>query len=203
MNHLKQEVQLGARQLLLSNQLPKDQVLVIQQGFVKIFTHNAEGEERLLGIAGPGQALFTEQLFPALPALGQMETITSFYGCLIPVQLLQQGDGLKKESLCFLEQSMRFYQQSLQRMQHFTQASVIQRLALCICHVADMGGFNAKGELRVPLRRADWAALAHITTESAIRGLARMEGEGLLVKNGRMFRLLSLPQIQALSKQAS
>lgn len=190
MNVVKQEVQWPAKQLLHAKQLPANQVLVIQQGFVGISGAGSEEEGRMLGVAGPGQVLFVEQLMPGFPAFGSMRTLTRLYGCLLPVQLLHAADGLRRESLCFFEQSTLFYQQSLLRMQQLAQANVLQRMVLSIDHVLQAGGFSAKGELLLPLRRSDWASLAQITTESAIRAMAKLEARGFIEKKGRMLRLL-------------
>lgn len=181
---------------------PAETLFVIVSGRVKLVVDDAEGNDHVLDVRGPGDS------FGALPILGQesneqrVEALTG--GCVLVTSTAEFGDLVTRfpsVAVAVLEDVSRRLREAQGRLQAATSASVEARLAATLLTLsARFGADTPDGRtLGVPLSQEELAALVGSTLESVNRVLANWRRRGL-VTTGRL--KLTITQAEELAQIA-
>ncbi|MFA5552553.1 MAG: Crp/Fnr family transcriptional regulator [Trueperaceae bacterium] len=174
---------------------PAETLFVIVSGRVKLVANDAEGNDHVLDVRGPGDS------FGALPILGQasnehrVEALTG--GCVLVTSTAEFGDlvtSFPSVAVAVLEDVSRRLREAQGRLQAATSSSVEARLAATLLTLSARFGTDTPDgrTLGVPLSQEELAALVGSTLESVNRVLASWRRGGLVI-TGRLKVTLARP----------
>ena len=201
LNEKKYEVLYKAGETICKQGTKPPGLLCLNQGKVKITRLGLNGEEQIMALKKPVDFIG----FRAL--MGDNTFLTSAVAledCSICV--LDKNDFFNvignNSRLAF--RIIRFFADELdeteKRMINLAQKHIRARLADALLLAYDIYGVSPDdGILNVALKRADLAALAHMTTANAIRVLSSFAKENLIDLNRRKIKLNNLKALQKIS----
>jgi CRP/FNR family transcriptional regulator, anaerobic regulatory protein len=155
---------------------PADALFTVRKGFLKLWTTDDEGHQRVLRLLKPGDMFGLEALLEPRYRLNA-ETLTPAGLCRIPLDVV--SDLLKREPLLCAELERRWMHQ-LQRTDEFItniasgpSRGRVVKLLRCLAQIAHP-------EPAPYVSRMDMASMLDISRETAARVIADLKRQGLL-----------------------
>ena len=176
-------------------------LICLNVGKVKISRQNVNGVEQIVALKKPVDFIGFRALMGGHPYQTTAVALENTSVCII-----KKNDFFKtvanNSQLAF--KIIRFFAHELNkaelRMTNLTQKHLRARLADALLFVNDVyGTCPVKRTLNVPLKRADLAALANMTTANAIRVLSSFSNENIIGVDQRDITIKDLKTLQEIS----
>jgi CRP-like cAMP-binding protein len=173
-------------------------IVVIRSGLLKVFECSPHGAERIVLLAGRGNAVGLEALL-GQPLQHDAVAIRPTAICWIPVTLLQQvgliDPGLHQRLMSFWRDNLDFAAQSLAR---FSVGPTPARIARLIVFRAAIEKARKHDEITM-LSRQDMAAILGVAPENISRVIGQFRRAKLLRKLKRDVYMCDLARMQAIA----
>ena len=154
---------------------------VIHNGRVKISRLSPTGREQVIRVLGPGDFMGELSLLSPLPMTDNAEVTQAATMCMI------EGGQLKTImakypaiALKVLEELSRRLEKAENLIEDINLHSADRRLAQSLLQMAD-----ARGEVRLPMTKGDFASQIGMTQETLSRRLAAFEEQRLIRQTGQ------------------
>jgi CRP-like cAMP-binding protein len=189
------------RQTLYHEGMPALGIHILCSGRVKLSRADTQGREQIMRIVGPGEICGEEALLERTPYTSTAEALESCQTAFVRreafLDLLQSRDQIL---LPLLRHICEVLIETQVRLSRIALSDARTRMAAQLLELAERYGKpGPKGTiLHLPLRRAELAALAGLSPETAMRLLSQFQREGLLAVQGRRLTLTSPEKLRAL-----
>jgi len=200
---LMRPIAYGKGELIFQEGAPAFGLYIICQGKVKLAKHAGNGKRRILKLIGPGEILGEESLFGdgvyAAYAKTLEETWARFMGKADFLPFILRYPSVALKLIEKLARELKGFQSKLMEASYESCKGKVARLLLSI---AESYGVEERGRLilGLELSRADLAAMAGISTETAIRILSELREENLLALDGQKIIILKKHKLQELAE---
>ncbi|MCB9245626.1 MAG: Crp/Fnr family transcriptional regulator [Flavobacteriales bacterium] len=189
-------------ELILKEGQKAENIFMVKQGRVKVFSNYTDQIEVIVRFATDGQVIghrgFGEDFTFSISAVALSDT--SVY--ILPMSIFQ---SLLKANNLFCYYFMMFFAEELRRSERMRKnqlnMSVKQRVAQAIRMNMESFGLNESdpGLLSFTLSRRDIASLAGTTYESVIRSLAELQNDGIIGIEGKKLRITNIDALCAMT----
>jgi CRP/FNR family transcriptional regulator, nitrogen oxide reductase regulator len=182
---------------------PARQFLIVQEGYAKLVSTSPEGIERLIGIAGPHDALGHAAVAGGprdyLVSSCALSTVTA--ACWDRDRAIAIADEFPEVRRRIDAQLVRNFELVLGRLHLVSEGTVTARLARALLELAQRHGVAVPGGVGIapPLTRQDIAAMVGTTLFTASRVLAQWQDDGLIESARAKIRIRSLEGLRLLA----
>lgn len=193
------------RQVIFHEGTPALGVYILCSGRVKLTRSDRQGRQHILRLARPGDVMGEEALLPRgeYRATAQVleEGQASFIRREDLLGFMEKGNGMSTRFLFHLCQLLIQAQDRLARM---ALGDARERLAGVLLDLArDYGRRTLRGtDIELNMSRAELAALAGLSPETAMRLLSQLKNDGLIEVDGRRLTLLQPDALGASGEKA-
>lgn len=177
----------------------KQSVYLIQDGVVKTYKTDENGQEQIVNILGPGNMFPHTGFFTAAPYPATAETMTDAKLLAIP---LQQFERLLESSPTIAIKVMRVMGQMIaelqNKLQEFTGQEVQARAQSFLIALADKQGREQGRDvlIEIPITHQEFANAIGTTRESVTRLLSQWKKDGLLEASRSGYIIHDLDQLK-------
>lgn len=170
---------------------------VAVKGRIKVYKLSSEGKEQILHIFGPGEPfgevpVFTGQRYPA-HAEAMEESRVFFFPKESFVNLVRRNPSLALNMLGVLSMRLRRFTALIDDL---SLKEVPGRLAAYLLYLSPQE--KGRGEIELPVTKAQLASLLGTIPETLSRILGKMAAQGLIETDGRRIRILDRGSLQDL-----
>jgi len=169
----------------------------IQKGIVKIYKTGFDGKEQIIRFAKKGDLIGYRSVISNEPACSTSQVVEESVVCQIPADILI---SLVKTNGNFAVELMKLSCRELGEANTYitdiAQKTVRERLAEVLILLENDFGRSGEGHLNISLTREELSNMVGTATESVIRLLSEMKGEGLIDLNGRKIKILDRPGLK-------
>ena len=162
----------------------------INKGKVRTFKMNNDGKELVTGLYGPGSFLGYMAILEGGRTEDGAETLEETEVSIIPKEdLLALLYRDRDVSIRFIKMLTLEVREKEEQLLELAYASVRQRVAQALLRLRDRFSGEDQHDLGVRISREDLATIVGTATESLIRTLSDLKGEGLIEVHGREIRI--------------
>lgn len=168
----------------------------ISAGKVKIFKTDAEGNQQIIRLAGPGDVIGYRALLAGEVYGSSAQTLEEADICFVDkntfFHLLETHPATARHVLGALAKDLG---ETEEQILNLTHKNIRERLAeLFLIFQKKYGGKTPKGiKLNISLTREELAEMIGTSQESLIRLISEFKQDGLILADGRNITLLDLP----------
>ncbi len=191
-----------ARERVLDEGAPADQVYVVCEGRIKLTASSPEGRLLLVRIAGPGDVL---GLAAALKGTAHRVTAEALETCEVKiigrVDFLEFMERFREVGQNTVLSVAEEYESALLSARRLAlSSSAAGKLASVLLEFGRMGHGNGNDamEFSMPLTHEELASMAGLSRETVTRLLTRFRHEGLLEQDNRRMTLLKPAKMELL-----
>jgi len=165
-------------------------VYFINNGKVRTYKMNNDGKELVTGLQGPGSFLGHLAILEGGRSAESAEALEDTEVAIIPREdLLALMYRDRDVSIRFIKMLTQEVHEKEKQLLDLAYASVRQRVAQALLRLRDRFSGDDPGHLGVRISREDLATIVGTATESLIRTLSDLRGEGLIEVQGRDIRI--------------
>jgi len=187
------------RQVLFHEGTATAGLYVLCHGVVKLYQSGRFGRDHILAVAGPGEVLGELPLEPSDPYSASAEALVESQVCYLPRERLVRFIELHPMTGVRLIAALS---DALIAARHKVRDMVLKpaetRLAELLVKLTGNGGDAAEAVRQVTLAysRRDIAEMIGVSTETAIRLLARLKSKGVIATHGRELTVTDLDKLR-------
>lgn len=175
-------------------------IYFLQNGWVKVHQHWAEGKELILRFAGSGAIVGHRGLGKELHYPVSATALADCAVCFVSIEFFYATLKMNPELLLRL---MQFFAEELreseERMRNMTRLPVKARVAGALLVLEEKFGVTAEAFLDMPISRQDLSAYVGATYETVFRMLQELAEEGLIAVEGKRIGLKNRPALDRLA----
>jgi CRP-like cAMP-binding protein/DNA-binding NarL/FixJ family response regulator len=177
-------------------------VFFIERGKVRTFKINNDGKELVTGLYGDGDFLGYMSVLENGRVAESAEALDETEVAIIPrEELLALLYRDRDVSIRFIKMLSKEVRDTEERLLQLAYAPVRQRVAQALVRLRKRYGGEAANDLGVRISREDLATLVGTATESLIRTLTDLKGDGLIEVKGRDIHIKNLSGLERLASQ--
>lgn len=189
------------RQVIYSEGNPCDGLYLVCQGAVKLYHSDRFGRDHILEVAGPGAVLGE---FPASDGGGMSvsaEALTDAQLSFLPqAALVKFVEKHPETAVRLIEALSRELASARRKARDLALKSGESRLASLILQLARAARAPAGTTMTLPYRRRELAEMIGVSTETAIRLLAKLKAKGAVEAERRELRVADLEKLTRIAE---
>jgi CRP-like cAMP-binding protein len=191
------------RQRVFHEGSPCAGLYLVCSGAVRLYHSDRLGREHVLGVAGPGAVLGEFAIDPTAPLSISAEALTHTELAFLPRQRLASLLRRHPDSAVWLIDALsRELRRARTRVRDIALRGGEARLAALLLSLVESGNASA-GERRIPLRyrRREIAEMIGVSTETAIRLLAKLHSKGVISVRRRDIAVVDPIELARIAEQ--
>jgi len=162
----------------------------VMSGILKIFKTGFDGKEQIIAFARKGDITGYRSVLSNEPACTTAEVIEDATICFIPANII--FSFVKKNSdfaLSLMQVTCKELNQANCYIKDIAQKTVRERLAEVLIMLDDTFGSDNEGFISIALTREELSNIVGTATESVIRLLSDLKGEGVISISGKKIKI--------------
>ena len=177
---------------LLAQDTRNDHLIALLEGFVAEEHVSPDGRRAIVSLHGPGDLLGEVSLIGRDPALASARVLKRVDAVLVPRWRVRrevaEGGEIAGELLAAVARRAR---RAGETVVDLSLSSVDVRVSRRLMRLAESWGVNLDGAVEIPvaLRQEDLAAWAGVSYQAAVRSLAELRNDGIVVTGRRRVRI--------------
>lgn len=199
-SHLKSCVSFKKGQVIMSEGSRPQGVYCVHSGKLKVYKIGTEGKEQITRFATNGDLIGYRSILSDEPISASISALEDTHACYIPkssfFEVIEQNP---KFSLNVLKLSCHELGEAGKMIASLAQKTVRERLAEILLILRATFGEDEEGYLDIKLTREEIANMVGTATESAIRLLSDLKGEGLIETKGKRIKLADVAGLRHLA----
>jgi CRP/FNR family transcriptional regulator, cyclic AMP receptor protein len=170
---------------------------LIVEGAVRVYRANAEGQEQVLGVFGPGESLGEVALFDEGPYLASARASEESHLLFLPLAEVQ---WLYRTHPAVVHALVRELGWKIRRLVALVDRISLQdvptRVAGALLRFAERAPVGGDGSFRLPCTQEELAAELGTTRESVARALRELRSNRMIRQNRSEVQLLDMEQLR-------
>ena len=183
---------------------PFDTIYMVRSGMIKTCTMNPSGDEQVIGFYTPGNLLGLDAIQVGRHQSSAIALETTSV-CSLPYEpLCRLGARLPHVQRRLLERMSQRICDDGRRLAMLAMRGAGQRLASFLIGLVDIRCSRGlqRGEIPLPMQRADIASYLVLAVETVSRSLSRQQEAGLIEVHRNRIRILDEPALRATAGDA-
>lgn len=183
-------------QVVFSEGNPSGGLYLVCHGAVKLFHSDRFGRDHILEIAGPSAVLGELPVEPDQPLSVSAETLTEAQLCYLPRdRLLPFVQKYPATGVRLIEALSRELALARRKVRDLALKRAESRLAALLIQLATAQVGTAGNDLELAYTRREIAEMIGVSTETAIRLLAKLRKKEILAVDGRSLSILDMDRL--------
>jgi CRP-like cAMP-binding protein len=190
-----------AHQVVFAEGTPSTGLYLVCSGTVKLFHADRFGREHILEVAGPGAVLGEFSLGPGQPLSISAETLTESQLALLPRERLEWFVRRYPDTAIRLIDTLtRDLGRARRKVRDLAFKDAQSRLATLLVQLAEAANGQPSRRVRLSYKRREIAEMIGVSTETAIRLLAKLKGKQVIAVDRRDIVITDLPQLTRIAR---
>jgi len=199
-SRLKTCVSFRKGQVIMSEGARPQGVYCIHKGKIKVYKLGTEGKEQVLRFATKGDLIGYRSILSDEPVSASISALEDTYACYIPKSsFFEVIEENSKFSLNVLKLSCHELGEAGKMIASMAQKTVRERLAEMLLILRATFGEDEEGFIDLKLTREEIANMIGTATESAIRLISEMKGEGYIEAKGKRIKVADRPALRSIA----